>query len=679
MDPDIDTEIPGEAVPQATGTPEGPSDGEPNPETNPAGKGEGSAPSELADQELAEGLDALGAAFTTYQLYPNPLEHDVFVRSVERLASLQALPLHAEVGPKAFMNGSDLVETSREGVDRLVQRLFIHDVSALQIEGPPTPEEVDLVFGVLAREQDDVRSSGGVVALVSFLGIESIKLIQRTMLVESESATAADRRDPELANLLEEAADPARFAENLLANAGEDREELRDRFSKWYSDVYARVADEDVAGREELVRVFVEAFFYLPEKFQVPIIEHFLLTRREVPAFEVFLDQFSGHELAGFAPDLGEVPAEALVQYARVSSDTADERPEELLALLQSAVEVKEARQAVASRVGELLNVDGAEAAVKGESFQSLTEQIPSADGGSDLGRRVLRELMYVEDRDVRFRRLLRIWSGKVAAAVRQGDLLGARSWLEALLDEPTYAPSRDGEVREALGAMANPDLIESLVHHLGDPDKTEAGAKLLEAWGTPVLDKLVEHLADEDDPSRRRILIELLVKVSAQDHSPLLRHLNDERWYVVRNLATILGRTGKADSAQKLVALAAKHSDHRVRVEALRSLARLPGTPGTQAALDALADKNQRVRQAALTLLRSSEDPSTDEYLAAALVDAARPVETRLRVVDILGERQTPAARKGLEELAGKRFAFFGKDNVLRNAARKALGEEVA
>lgn len=676
MDPDTDTEAPEEAVPKAAATSEQPFDDDPNPQTSAVGEDEETASSELADQELAEGLNALGAAFTTYQLYPNPLEQDVFGRSVEKLASLEALPLYAEVGPKTFMHGEDHIETSREGVDRLVKRLFLHDVSALQIAGPPTPEEVGLVFGILEREHDDVRSSGGVVALVAGLGIESIRLIQRSMLIENENATAADRRDPELVSLLEEAADPARFAENLLAAAGEDREALRDDFSAQYSDMYDRVADEDIAGREKLVQVFVEAFFYLPEKFQVPIIEYFLLTRKEVLAFEVFLDQFSGHELAAFAPDLGEITTEALVQYARVSSDTADERPEELLALLQSAVEVKEARQAVASRVGELLNVDGAETSLKGESFVSLTEQIPNAESGPDLGRDVLRELVHVEERDVRFRRLLRIWSGKVGAAVRQGDLVGARSWLEAVLNEPAHASSRDSEVRDALGAMANPELIESLVHHLDDPSNTEAGAKLLEAWGSPVLDKLVEHLANEDDPSRRRILIELLVKVSAQDHSPLLRHLNDGRWYVVRNLATILGRTGKADVAQRLVPLAAKHSDHRVRVEALRSLARLPGNPGTEAALDALADKNQRVRQAALTLLRSSEDPGTDELLVAALLDAARPVEARLRVIDILGERQTPAARKGLEELAGKRFAIFGKGKTLRDAARNALGE---
>jgi HEAT repeat protein len=676
VDPDTDTEAAGEAVSQAAATPAHPVDGDPNPETDVAGEDEGSASREIANEELVEGLDALGAAFSTYQLYPNPLEQDVFGRSVEKLASLQALPLYAEVGPKAFMHGEDLIEATRDGVDRLVKRLFIHDVSALQIAGPPTPEEVGQVFGILEREYDDVRSSGGAVALASGLGIESIRLIQRSMLIESENATTSDERDPELASLLEEAADPSRFAENLLAAAGEDKEALRDRFSTWYSDIYDRVAEEDITAREDLVRVFVEAFFYLPEKFQIPIIEHFLLTRKQVPAFEVFLDQFSGHELAAFAPDLGEVTTEALVQYARVSSDTADERPEELLALLQSAIEVKEARQAVASRVGELLSVHGADSSVTGESFLSLTEQIPSEEIETGLGRNVLRELVHVEERDVRFRRLLRIWSGKVAATVRQGDLVEARSWLESVLKEPTYAPSREGEVREALVAMVNPDLIESLVHHLGDPEKTAAGAKLLEAWGTPVLDRLVEHLADEEDPGRRRILIDLLVKVSAQDHSPLLRHLNDGRWYVVRNLATILGRSGKADVGPRLVSLAAKHSDHRVRVEALRSLARLPGTPGIEAALDALADKNQRVRQAALTVLKSSEDPGIDEYLAAALVDGARPFETRLRVIDILGERQTPAAREGLEVLAGKRFVLFGKSKALSDAARKALHE---
>ncbi len=621
-----------------------------------------------------EAVDALSAAFGTYLLYPSPETQPIFVRSIERLAEVGYWPLAIGVGPGFFTFDDAPLPTERDGAERLAKLLFVHDIAEVRLASAVRPEDLTTIFEILTSDQEMVTDGGGAHVLVEMSGITTIRLVHRFATLEEEEEEEPER-DDRVDRLLELAADPKRFAAALVEQANDDPQGLADRFLSWYLEIYGRLDSGDVAGREEVVRAFVEAFFYLPSPFQVPLVGRFLASKDDAPC-QIFLDQFSGHELAAIAPSLQGESHTQLMEYARVASDTADGRPEELLALLQSASEVKEARLAVARRVEHLIRHDAGNVAA-GEWLEALRGQRPDVADDFTTGLEVLRALFGIEVREDRFRRLLRIWSGRVAMSIRMGDLAAANRWVDGILDDPPVGPERRDKLEKALTDMATPKLLEVLVGHLeedGGPNH-DAALRLLETWGRPVADKLIERLADEESPNRRRMLIDVLGSIARLDPEPLLEYLGDRRWYVVRNLAMILGKSGRPEVAGHVKALM-RHADHRVRVEALRALPPLIGDTSVSTILASLNDDHARVRQASLALLRNSRHPKVDDALLAAY-DASDDPDELERLGDVLIRRQAPAARSALAAHAERRVALSAGARARRDAARRILGTE--
>lgn len=619
----------------------------------------------------AAAVDALAAAFSAFQLYPRPADQPVFLRALETLTALDRYPLEIDIGAGSFGFADEPIVCERDGAERLAKLLFVHDIGELRLLGRPRPEEVVTVFDIISSDQDATRDGGGAHVLVEAAGVTSMRLVHRFATLEEEEEEEPER-DDDVISVLELATRPEEFAEALVREAGSDPDRLAERFHSWYLSVYGKVERADVAGKEEIVRAFVEAFFYLPRPFQLPLVGVFLGDKDE-EASQIFLDQFSGHELAGLAPDLVGESRAHLVEYARIASDTADGRPEELLALLQSAAEVKEARMAVARRVEKLIRneVDGVSL---GDWAELLREQVPQPESDFDSGLRVLRDLFATEVRDDRFRRLLRIWSGRVGMAIRKGHLEIAEAWINGILEDPPVPKERLPALEAALSDMATPQLLENLVGYLDldDPTANPAALRLLEAWGRPVARKLVERLANEEDPNRRRLLIDVLGSIARIETDALLGYLADSRWYVVRNLAMILGRSCRPEVAPHVRNLMS-HADHRVRVEALRALPPLIGNASVDTILAALNDEHLRVRQAGLALLRTSEHPRVDTSLLERFTQS-RDADELERVADVLAARRGPEAIKALEAYAAKRFAFGSVTRARRDSARRAL-----
>ncbi len=630
------------------------------------------APADPGLVAAAAAVDALAAAFGAYQLYPTPADQPVFVRSLEALHGLDRFPLEIEIGAGTFSYGGALVPAEREGAERLAKLMFVHDMAEIRILGRPEAQDVVTMFDILSTDEEVAGDAGGAHMLLEAAAVASIRLVHRFATLEEDEEEEPER-DDEVVEVIDLATRPREFAEALIAEAGGDPNALADRFHAWYLTVYAKVERPDVVGREEIVQAFVEAFFYLPRPFQVPLVARFLRDKDDHPC-QVFLDQFAGHELAGLATDLAGDSRTQLLEYARIAADSAAGRPEELLALLQSASEVKEARMAVARRVERLIRGDAAEQVSSGEWVENLRSQVPGPEGDFDAGLGVLRDLFATETRDDRFRRLLRIWSGRVGMAIRRGDLERAEAWINGILDDPPVGPERRQSLEAALSDMATPNLLEKLVGYLDadDPAANPAALRLLEAWGRPVARKLVERLAAEEDPNRRRLLIDVLGSIARIDAEPLLAYLADARWYVVRNLAMILGRSGRSQVAPHVRQLM-NHADHRVRVEALRALPPLIGDAAVDTILGSLNDRHPRVRQAGLALLRTSEHPRVDEALGGRFRTSKDSDELE-RVGDVLAARRSSSARALLEQCASKRFALSGAARARRDAARRAL-----
>ncbi|MGH8875416.1 MAG: HEAT repeat domain-containing protein, partial [Acidimicrobiia bacterium] len=420
---------------------------------------------------------------------------------------------------------------------------------------------------------------------------------------------------------------------------------------------------------------FVEAFFFLPDDHQLAVFRRFLDGREEAN-HQVFLDQFAGHELVRLAPRLDTDGLAMLLQYARAPTDQADRRPDELMALLQTPDALGSVRQMVAERIEEQVGGFRGGPGLEG-TLDRIRSQRPDPQRYFYDALDLFRGMLHVEVRDAKFQRLLRIWSGKIAAAVRRGEFRRAELWMRAATDAPTYETDRSPAVDNALQHLARSEVTATLVTFAAEASAPEAAVRMLEALGERSVDTLVDLLADAEDSGRRRALIEVLARVAAADPTRVLERLQDGRWYVVRNLAMVLARSGNPAARPGLEASFA-HPDHRVRVEALRGLAVGKGDGGLGVLERALHDQHELVRTAAVGYLAGRGDPGSEQVLIEAL--AAPRIDPTLgeRIVRALGHSRSPAAREALTRYAGRRFVFSAAARHLRDAARQALNKAV-
>ena len=186
-------------------------------------------------------------------------------------------------------------------------------------------------------------------------------------------------------------------------------------------------------------------------------------------------------------------------------------------------------------------------------------------------------------------------------------------------------------------------------------------------------MEHLIAGMLVEEPKVNRRHLVEYLAMAGRNDVRLLTPWLRDSRWFIVRNVATAVGKTGRETALPALLAVV-DHDDDRVRVEAIRAVATIEGADAIPLLVRALADPSQRVRHGAVSLLRA--EPSDEvvirvgEHLAAG---DAEPDDAR-RLIKIIAERTSDTARQVLGGLADKRFAV-GSAKAVRDAARAALG----
>jgi len=316
------------------------------------------------------------------------------------------------------------------------------------------------------------------------------------------------------------------------------------------------------------------------------------------------------------------------------------------------------------SDFGEVASLDEA-------LVQRLAAQF--ADTGSpEAGVTVLRDLLRIETRRPRFHRLLRVWVGKVTLAVRAGDLARAEAWMRGLVTSPTYAEEFADLVAEALDEVSDPQVLDELVVHLAAAEPPGTGAGLVAAWGERLARYLVQGMAADEPPVNRRFLVEFLAWVGRDDVRLLAAFVADSRWFIVRNVAIALGRTGRPQSIPPLESLL-DHPDHRVRVEALRGLFVLRRGEAVAPLVAALSDPEPRVRHAAVSLLRASPSRGVVDALVELLEARPPSAAEGRRLVEVIAERADPAVPAALARLAGRK-RVVGAARVVREAAREAL-----
>lgn len=184
------------------------------------------------------------------------------------------------------------------------------------------------------------------------------------------------------------------------------------------------------------------------------------------------------------------------------------------------------------------------------------------------------------------------------------------------------------------------------------------------------VIQGLVEILSTEEMLSRRKLLINILSKLGADSVKIIGERIlpDDERWYLVRNLVTILGNI-KTEECVEYIKNALRHSDFRVRKEAVKALASIGGDQACEAIIEIYDEQEPEFKLFILKNIGATESGKAFEILSPIVEKSdrfLRDIDWKLAAIESLSMLPFAESRIMLQKLAQTRSFFF------RRRARK-------
>ncbi|MCA1840022.1 MAG: HEAT repeat domain-containing protein, partial [Actinobacteria bacterium] len=244
-------------------------------------------------------------------------------------------------------------------------------------------------------------------------------------------------------------------------------------------------------------------------------------------------------------------------------------------------------------------------------------------------------------------------------------------SQIETGPESADMAGSRTDELLRALQSGTSPEVVERF---LSPPRRTDIVVRYLEVMRLRCIPPLLQHLAVEEDISHRKALVEVLTFLGAQEISLIVGSIDDERWYFVRNLATILGRV-QTPACEPHLARLAKHPDPRVRKEAIRSLSLFANDNSTDILCQTLHDPDHSVRLAAIGGLAASTSTAGSRCLVGFVKEKSRrPLMEKKQALNSLWLQGSAEGRGLLRQLVSRRIAFTRADIALKQHAQDLL-----
>ena len=213
----------------------------------------------------------------------------------------------------------------------------------------------------------------------------------------------------------------------------------------------------------------------------------------------------------------------------------------------------------------------------------------------------------------------------------------------------------------QLLARLASPAAMLALLAH--EPLDLEALDELIPLIAVDGYEVLLDALVESKDRSTRRILLQRLGQTHLDVLPLITARLQDERWYVVRNMLVLvqhLRRLRPEFSALSWV----DHPDARVRREAIQLALAVPAQ--RDAALKrALSDHDVRVLRLGLTAAEHDCPRPLTPLVAAHALDSKLAEDVRALAVRALGGSRDSIARDALLQLVDGGRTMLGRPKL--------------
>ena len=183
-------------------------------------------------------------------------------------------------------------------------------------------------------------------------------------------------------------------------------------------------------------------------------------------------------------------------------------------------------------------------------------------------------------------------------------------------------------------------DEILSGLKIWGKP-KYEQVTLLIQIMGRAFIDPLLDCLAEEDNMALRRFMMDRVQSFGSIARPQLLARLGDRRWYVLRNIIVLLRQIGSAEDVEYLRPHM-RHSNSKVRIEALKSLMMLGDPLAQRQVLRDLDSDDHEIQLSAVALADRSSPPEISRKLLNIIMSGGYTIvecEVKSAAIHALGE----------------------------------------
>ena len=246
------------------------------------------------------------------------------------------------------------------------------------------------------------------------------------------------------------------------------------------------------------------------------------------------------------------------------------------------------------------------------------------------------------------------VWSA--VAKLGEGD--GVRRLLDMLKQAPAGSRAADAVAQQ----FANPTRLAMLLHE--EQVDFKVVDALLTRMGEAASTVLLEAVAESKSRETRRNLLDRIVTIGPAICPQVIDRLGkDERWFVQRNMLTILRET-KCPASQIPLEKFLTHTDPRVRREAMQLQFNDP-VLRDRALLNALRETDSQIVKVALQAARSGLPEAAVPILAKRVAEPDFPAEFRTAALQLLGRSNNILALEALLRFAMSGTTLLGKPKL--------------
>jgi len=214
--------------------------------------------------------------------------------------------------------------------------------------------------------------------------------------------------------------------------------------------------------------------------------------------------------------------------------------------------------------------------------------------------------------------------------------------------------------------------VLEALVQLLAVPKHRAEALFALQRAGADGMEVLIDMLVAAPTVSERRMVFDALTQMT-QGTEQLVQMLDHHEWFVVRNVAELVGELGMEDAIPAL-SRQLDHADERVRKAVALGLAKIGSRNAAEPLRRALRDKSPEVRMQVALGIGGRKSSALAMPLVVAM-DEETDEAVQRELVLALGRIGSPDAVQALIKFAQPTGRIFGRKPAgLRVAAVEAL-----